>query len=114
MLSQCPEGLACVEITESRIRLEAALQIPVYAMAYPFGDRESVTPQVVNMARDAGYKAAFMNFGGGLGAELPMHALPRIHVTAQMSLAELEANVAGFYATLQRRVGRGPNGFQSA
>jgi hypothetical protein len=31
-----------------------------------------------------------------------------------MSLAELEANVAGFYATLQRRVGRGPNGFQSA
>jgi peptidoglycan/xylan/chitin deacetylase (PgdA/CDA1 family) len=114
MLSQCSSELAYAEIAESRARLEAALQMPVWAMAYPFGDRESVTPQVVNMTRDAGYKAAFMNFGGGLGAELPMHALPRIHVTAQMSLAELEANVAGFYATLQRRVGRGPNGFQSA
>jgi peptidoglycan/xylan/chitin deacetylase (PgdA/CDA1 family) len=113
MLSHCPPELAYVEIVESRIRLEAALQTPVWALAYPFGDRESVTPQVVNMARDAGYKAAFMNFGGGLGAELPPHALPRIHVTAQMSLAELEANVAGFYAALQRRAGRGPNGFQT-
>jgi len=113
MLSQCPPELAYAEIVESRIRLEAALRTPVWAMAYPFGDRESVTPEVVNMARDAGYKAAFMNFGGGLGVELPLRALPRIHVTAQMNLAELEANVAGFYATLQRRAGRGPNGFQT-
>jgi hypothetical protein len=75
-------------------------------MAYPFGDRESVTPEVVEMAKDAGYKAAFMNFGGGLGSPLPLHSLPRIHVTSEMSLAELEANVAGFYASLQRSVGR--------
>ena len=114
MLSQCPPKLACVEIAESRSRLEAALKMPVWSMAYPFGDRESVTPQVVNMARDSGYKAAFINFGGGLGAELPTHAVPRIHVTAEMSLAELEANVAGFYASLQRRAGRGPNGFKAA
>jgi peptidoglycan/xylan/chitin deacetylase (PgdA/CDA1 family) len=113
MLSQCSPELARLEIAESRNRLEAVLQTPVWAMAYPFGDRESVTPLVVNMARDAGYKAAFLNFGGGLGAELPMHAVPRIHVTAQMSLAELEANVAGFCAALQRRAGRGPNGFHT-
>jgi hypothetical protein len=65
-----------------------------------------VTPEVIEMAKDAGYKAAFMNFGGGLSSPLPLHSLPRIHVTSQMSLAELEANVAGFYASLQRRVGR--------
>jgi len=106
MLSQCPQGIARAEIVESRTRLEAALQRPVWAMAYPFGDRESVTPEVIEMAKDAGYKAAFMNFGGGLSSPLPLHSLPRIHVTSQMSLAELEANVAGFYASLQRRVGR--------
>jgi len=111
MLSQCPAEIAWDEISESRTHLEAALQTPVWAMAYPFGDRESVTPDILNMARDAGYKAAFMNFGGGLGAALPRHAIPRIHVTTQMSLAELEANVAGFYTALQRWAGR--NGQQS-
>jgi peptidoglycan/xylan/chitin deacetylase (PgdA/CDA1 family) len=98
MLSQCPAAIARAEIVESRASLE---------VAYPFGDQESVTPEVMEMAKDAGYKAAFMNFGGGLGSPLPLHSLPRIHVTSQMSLAELEANVAGFYETLQRRVGRG-------
>jgi peptidoglycan/xylan/chitin deacetylase (PgdA/CDA1 family) len=106
MLSQCPAEIAWAEIAESRACLEAVLQTEVWALAYPFGDGESVTPQVMRMARDAGYKAAFMNFGGGLGAALPIHALPRIHVTAEMSLAELEANVAGFYAALQRKVRR--------
>jgi peptidoglycan/xylan/chitin deacetylase (PgdA/CDA1 family) len=115
MLSQCPPEVAWAEIAESRACLEAASQTQVWAMAYPFGDAESVTPQILRMAKDAGYKAAFMNCGGGLGAALPLHALPRIHVTTQMSLAELEANVAGFYAALQRRAGRnGQNASQMA
>jgi peptidoglycan/xylan/chitin deacetylase (PgdA/CDA1 family) len=115
ILSECPMELAWTEISESRSRLEAALQAPVWAMAYPFGDRQSVTPGVLSMARDAGYKVAFMNCGGGLGAALPRHAIPRIHVTAQMNLAEFEANVAGFYAALQRRAGRnGEPGLQMA
>ncbi len=115
ILSQCPLEIARTEISESRARLEAALQMPVWAMAYPFGDRQSVTPEILSMASEAGYKAAFMNFGGGLGAALPSHAIPRIHVTAQMNLAEFEANVAGFYAALQRRAGRnGESGLQMA
>jgi peptidoglycan/xylan/chitin deacetylase (PgdA/CDA1 family) len=113
LLSRCPPENARAEIVESRACLEAVLQTPVWAMAYPFGDRESVTPQVLSMARDAGYKAAFLNFGGGLGAALPVHALPRIHITSRMSLAELEANVAGFYATLQQLAGRGQNGLRA-
>ncbi|MGA6985451.1 MAG: hypothetical protein WBZ01_05330, partial [Terriglobales bacterium] len=46
---------------------------------------------------------AFTNFGGGFGSELPLFALPRIHVTSDMSLAEFEANVSGFRRELRRR-----------
>lgn len=106
MLSQLPPELAYAEISESRMRLEIALQKPVWAFAYPFGDPQSVTPQVLEMAQKAGYKAAFLNFGGGLGTDLPPYALPRVHVTAGMSLGEFEAHVSGFYARLQRLAGR--------
>ena len=56
------------------------------------------------MAEQAGFQAAFLNFGGGLGTDLPPYALPRMHVTAGMSLGEFEAHVSGFYARLQRVV----------
>jgi peptidoglycan/xylan/chitin deacetylase (PgdA/CDA1 family) len=108
MLSRLPPELARAEITESRACLEAVLGKRVWAFAYPFGDAQSVTQEILVMAKDAGYAAAFLNWGGGLGAELPPFAIPRIHVTASMDLAELEAHVAGFYSSLQRHVGRNP------
>jgi peptidoglycan/xylan/chitin deacetylase (PgdA/CDA1 family) len=109
ILSQCPPDLAHYEIAECRVQLEAVLQQPVWAFAYPFGDEQSVSPQVLTAPEQAGYSVAFLNFGGGLGGgELPPFAIPRVHVTAEMSLAELEAHVSGFHAWLQRRAGRSP------
>jgi peptidoglycan/xylan/chitin deacetylase (PgdA/CDA1 family) len=105
MLSQMPAELAQSEIAESRTQLEAALQ-RIWAFAYPFGDAQSVTPQVLAMPQECRYQAAFLNYGGGLGAELSPFALPRLHITADMSLAELEAHVSGFYARLRRIAGR--------
>jgi peptidoglycan/xylan/chitin deacetylase (PgdA/CDA1 family) len=107
MLSQLPVALAYDEISESRRRLESALQQRVWAFAYPFGDAQSVTPEVLAMPQKAGYEAAFLNYGGGLGTDLPPYALPRIHVTSEMSLAEFEGHVSGFHARLQRFAGRG-------
>lgn len=101
MLSQQPLELAYDEITESRTRLEAALKVRVWAFAYPFGNPQSVTSQVLAMPRQAGYQAAFLNFGGGLGSALPTYSLPRIHVTRGMSMSEFEAHVSGFYMRLQ-------------
>ncbi len=106
MLSLTPLELAHSEIAESRTRLESILQKRVWAFAYPFGDAQSVTPQVMSIPKEIGYQAAFLNFGGGLGTELPPYALPRVHVTADMSLAEFEAHVSGFHARLQRQAGR--------
>src|SRR5262249_2355921 len=39
MLSQLPEASAREEIVRSRIALERTLDSPVWALAYPFGDR---------------------------------------------------------------------------
>ena len=107
ILSQLPADLAYSEIAECRTKLESAVQRRIWAFAYPFGDPTSVTPSVVSMAKEAGYGAAFLNFGGGLGTDLPAYALPRVHVTSEMDLAEFEAHVSGFYARLQRLAGRG-------
>lgn len=99
---QDPE-LAYQEIAQSRSMLEAALGVKVWAFAYPFGNPYSITPQVVGMPETAGYRAAFLNVGGGLGCDLPRYSLPRIHVSDQMSLAEFEAHVSGFYQRLHAR-----------
>ena len=101
ILSQLPIELARVEVVESKAWLEYALQRKVWAFAFPFGDAQSVTPQVLGLPSEAGYAAAFLNYGGGLGVELPAHALPRIHMTAKMNLAEMEAHVSGFYMQLK-------------
>jgi peptidoglycan/xylan/chitin deacetylase (PgdA/CDA1 family) len=106
LLSQTPPEVAREEIFGSKAALESALQKRVWALAYPFGDPQSVTPQVLAMAREAGFAAAFLNYGGGLGTALPYDSLPRIHVTAGMSLSEFDAHVSGFYARLHR-MGRG-------
>jgi len=106
VLSQMSPELARVEIVNCREQLQSALRQPVWALAYPFGDPQSVTEQVVQFAGQAGFAAAFLNFGGGLGAGLPRFALPRIHVTSEMSLGELDAHVSGFQVRLQKFAGR--------
>jgi peptidoglycan/xylan/chitin deacetylase (PgdA/CDA1 family) len=107
VLSQLAPDLAYAEIFESRTRLESVLKKSVWAFAHPFGDPQSVNAQVLAMPEQAGFEAAFLNIGGGLGAELPPFALPRVHVTAETSLAEIEAHVSGFYTRLQRFARRG-------
>jgi peptidoglycan/xylan/chitin deacetylase (PgdA/CDA1 family) len=106
MLSQLPEDRAWFEIIEGRSRLEKTLGRDVWAFAYPFGGPVSVSDREFRIAEKAGYKAAFLSFGGGFGAPLPRYALPRIHVTGDMTLAEFEAHVSGFYRSLRRQFGR--------
>ena len=108
MLSQMSGDLAWSEISDSRAKLELAIERKVWAFAYPFGDAQSVTPEILAMPQKAGFDAAFLNYGGGLGTDLAPFALPRVHVTAEMGLSEFEAHVSGFYAGMQRKAGRAP------
>jgi peptidoglycan/xylan/chitin deacetylase (PgdA/CDA1 family) len=104
ILAQLPPELAWSEIVESRARLESALGKSIWAFAYPFGDAASVTPRIVAMTKQAGFDAAFLNIGGGLGTSLPLHAIPRVHINGNMGISEFEAHVSGFYESLQRRL----------
>jgi peptidoglycan/xylan/chitin deacetylase (PgdA/CDA1 family) len=108
LLSQMPLALARAEIAGSRERLESSLLERIWAFAYPFGDSLSVTPEVLALPGQLGFATAFLNFGGGLGVSLPAYALPRIHITSNMSLPELEAHVSGLYAQLHDRTGGMP------
>lgn len=101
MLSQSSPDAAWREISESKRSLEQALGQEVWALAYPFGDSSSVTSREVQMAERADFKAAFLNVGGGFGTETPKLALPRVHITAEMSLAELEAHISGVHRSLR-------------
>jgi peptidoglycan/xylan/chitin deacetylase (PgdA/CDA1 family) len=106
VLSQQSPELAWKEISESKRILENALGARMWALAYPYGDPASVTSREWQMAEQAGFACAFMNVGGGFGAALPKFALPRVHVTAEMGLAELEAHISGFYNALRARLSR--------
>jgi peptidoglycan/xylan/chitin deacetylase (PgdA/CDA1 family) len=104
-LSCLPDDLAWEEISQSRQQLERELGISVWAIAYPFGGTDSVSERELVMAEKAGYACAFVNFGGGFGVELPRFALPRVHVTQEMSLAEFEGHLCGLHERLRRRMG---------
>lgn len=104
VLSQQATESAWQEISESRTLLENAIGKPIWALAYPFGDPASVTTREMQLAEQAGFHCAFMNVGGGFGAELPRFALPRVHVTAEMSLSEFEAHVSGFHRDFRSRL----------
>jgi len=104
VLSRQSSRLARREISESRSLLQNALEQPVWALAYPFGDPASVTQREMRIAEQAGFQYAFMNTGGGFGAQFSRFAIPRVHVTRDMTQAEFEAHVSGFHRDFRSRV----------
>lgn len=103
VLSRLTEPAARNEIAESRRRIGQTLGAAVWALAYPFGDSASVSAREMRFAEECGFDCAFMNVGGGFGAEFATFAIPRVHVTGEMSLAEFEAHISGFYRSLRQR-----------
>jgi hypothetical protein len=63
------------------------------------GDRE------FQLAEESGYSCAFLNVEHWRGRESNIFAIPRIHVTADMTLPEFAAHVSGFHLRLHRAVG---------
>jgi peptidoglycan/xylan/chitin deacetylase (PgdA/CDA1 family) len=101
VLSQASADLVWTEISDSKSTIEQALGQEVRALAYPFGDSHSVTPREVEMAERAGFRCAFLNEDGVFGTQTPKFALPRMHVTSEMTLAEFEAHLSGFHRSLR-------------
>ncbi|HZQ18788.1 MAG TPA: polysaccharide deacetylase family protein [Terriglobales bacterium] len=94
------------EIALSKTMLSATFGRNVWAFAYPFGDPGSVSERELTIVQKAGYRCAFMNTAGGFGAQMQSFAFPRMHVTSDMTLAEFEAHLTGFYRLLRERFRR--------
>jgi peptidoglycan/xylan/chitin deacetylase (PgdA/CDA1 family) len=115
ILSLCSEEEARREIHESKIELERALERPVWAFAYPFGNPATMGEREVRLAREAGFSCAFLNVEHWDIAQekseprdehLPNRfALPRIHVSSNTTIPELAAHLSGLHKRLQRAVG---------
>lgn len=103
VLAEQASELTRAEIVECRKALEDSLGQKVWAMAYPFGTPSSVGAREYKLAAEAGYECAFVNVGGAVKSASPRFALPRIHVTAEMSLPVYEAHISGFHDALRSR-----------
>src|SRR5260370_29989218 len=96
----------CEEPTPGRWRhADHRFRPSVWAFGYPFGNAATVTGRDLRLAEQAGFRCAFMNTRGGcgwkiVGAKISPFALPRVHVPAQIGLAELEAPISGLYRAL--------------
>jgi len=101
MLSQMSEPAAWREISESRTQLAKAIGREVWAFAFPFGTPEAVNGRDAELAQRAGFMCAFVNTESSLGFD--KFQLPRIHVSAGMGLAELEAHLCGLHRSLHQK-----------
>lgn len=79
-LAKQPEETAAFELTESRARIEAALQRPVLHLAYPYGDRIAAGQREFGLAKAAGFKTAVTTRPGMIFPESADHlmALQRV------------------------------------
>jgi peptidoglycan/xylan/chitin deacetylase (PgdA/CDA1 family) len=105
-LSQLPAETAWKEIAGSRTALEKALGVPVWSIAYPFGGTDSVSTRELQMAEQAGYDCAFINFGGTFRSGTSWFGIPRVHVSLDTTVPEFEAHMSGLHEGLRRRFGR--------
>ncbi len=101
-LSQMSDALVMRELSENRQKLEKVLEQKVWALAYPFGDSASVGAREIEFARQSGFHCAFLNDESIVGTGQNWFALPRVHVTREMNLAEFEAHISGFHSSLKR------------
>jgi peptidoglycan/xylan/chitin deacetylase (PgdA/CDA1 family) len=101
MLAQMSEERAFEEMVQSRMRLQDVLDMPIWAMAFPFGNPDAVSVREPELARRAGFKCAFMNVEDVSAAS--RFALPRVHVSLHMSLAEFDAHVSGFHHSIRSK-----------
>jgi len=82
---------ASFELTESRARIEAALQRPVLHLAYPYGDRIAAGQREFTLAKAAGFKTAVTTRPGMIFPESADHltALQRVSLNGNYQDARM-------------------------
>jgi peptidoglycan/xylan/chitin deacetylase (PgdA/CDA1 family) len=105
ILSLCSDEEARREIEECKSALEGTLGLPIWALAYPFGNPSTMGERELRLAQESGFSCAFLNVEHWGGAPSNQFAVPRTHITSQTTVAELAAHLSGLHNQLQRVVG---------
>jgi peptidoglycan/xylan/chitin deacetylase (PgdA/CDA1 family) len=90
-LAQQSEAIARDELTQSRARIEDALQRPALHLAYPYGDKPAAATREFVLARASGYKTAVTTRPGMMFPESADHmtALPRVSLNGNYQDARI-------------------------
>lgn len=76
-LSSQPVEAQQIEIIGSKRKLEKILERPIISFSYPFGDRNNVGKEAINLVRNGGYRIAFANFPAAVNRDADIFWLPR-------------------------------------
>lgn len=101
LLSRSSDDAAWLEIAKSCAALEVATKQRIWAFAYPFGTADSISARDIGLVKGAGLECAFLNEQDEHSGD--NYAIPRVHITRKMTLAEFQAHVSGFHHRLRRR-----------
>jgi peptidoglycan/xylan/chitin deacetylase (PgdA/CDA1 family) len=90
-LARQTEQTASAEMATSRARIEAALQRPVFHLAYPYGSKFAAGPREFALAQAAGFKTAVTTRPGMIFPESAGHltALPRVSLNGNFQDARI-------------------------
>lgn len=102
-LAHCDEAALHAELDEPVRALRGRLGVTAPALAYPFGGPEDITPDGIRVARDAGYRACFSDYGGENFGGDDLFALRRIELGGDHDTLAWRAAVHGIDLRRWRR-----------
>jgi len=94
-LGRCSSAQAQHEITESRGVLERLTGKRVDLFSYPFGREMNIRDEVVELIRQAGYRALFAAHGGYVTPECDLFNIPRVGMSGEFRALDLLMEVEG-------------------
>jgi peptidoglycan/xylan/chitin deacetylase (PgdA/CDA1 family) len=80
------EALA-MQVGGAKARIEAQIGAPVKTFAYPYGQKQALSPAAFEAVRRAGYTLAFTAMSGVVSADADAAALPRVALNWPMGFA---------------------------
>ncbi|MBV8865507.1 MAG: polysaccharide deacetylase family protein, partial [Acidobacteriaceae bacterium] len=97
ILTQMEEpGEAYEEIVKSKIRIEAELDRPVLHFSYPNGQPQDISPEILSMVRNAGYKTSVTTSVGQVFKGDDPFLLRRISCRPEVPPYQFRQRVAAF------------------
>ncbi len=102
ILSRMPLRDAEEEILFSRKKMQEELSNPLDIFAYPNGQPEDITPEIVSVIKKTGFKAALTTTSGVIGKNANPYLLPRITLDGTDSFPAFKNTAAGITHQLRR------------